>query len=45
MVDGGLLKIEKNVISKTVWLILLTFCMITRISSPELTSCSNKLNF
>jgi len=32
-------------ISKTVWPILLRFCTITHISSPELTSCSKKLKF
>jgi len=34
-------------ISKTVWPVLLKFCRITHklISSPELTSCSKKINF
>jgi len=40
MADGGHLKNRKIAISpKTVWPILLKICKITRICSPELTSC------
>jgi len=41
MADGGHLENKKNrVIFKTVWSIMMKFCMMTQISTSELTSCS-----
>jgi len=45
MRTAAILKIKNRDISKTVWLIMIKFCMMTHISPPELTRSSKNHTF